>query len=296
MIQRRDIDGILLFDKHSGTNFLFDEVYVDQPCLAPRHVSIALTTSCNFACVHCYIIHDNKQLYLSRVKEWVDVLCKNGCLSIGLGGGEPTIWKDIVELCKHIGSTEMALTLTTNGSADVSFYRELMQYVNLLRFSIDGLSDVYESYRKQSYINTIGKIAKLREANAKIGINYLLTDKTVEQLDMFLQLIYDMQPSEILLIPCLTKMGEETLSWQAKKRVKNWVAKNQGRIPLAFSYSSINMVSNFALPIQDFTPQKQKHYFLHINAYGNIMKSVFDDKPIRIGNSLTNALKKIKGD
>ena len=37
----------------------------------------------------------------------------------------------------------MAVTLTSNGSADSNLYKWIVKKVNLLRFSIDGLSTTY---------------------------------------------------------------------------------------------------------------------------------------------------------
>ncbi|GHV47838.1 hypothetical protein FACS189499_06040 [Clostridia bacterium] len=297
MIRRNDVDGLLLFDKRTGTNYLFDEIQTDAPCLAPRHLSIALTTLCNLDCNHCYIKHDGHELRLTQLKDWVDVLGNNGCLSIGLGGGEPTLWPDIIELADYIcATTEMAITLTTNGSANIDFYKNLIPKVNLIRFSMDGLNSTYEQYRKQSFEDLIKTIAELKSDGGNIGINYLLTDRTVSQLDDFVQLANYIQPKEVLLIPLLSRNGKRILAEQSESIIRDWVERNQNNIPLSFSYSSIDFIGDFALPTQDFNPRTQTHYFLHINAQAEIMRSVFDVNPIKIGASLVDALKTIKGE
>jgi MoaA/NifB/PqqE/SkfB family radical SAM enzyme len=291
---RKDSDGILFFDKKSGINILFDEIAVAIPDIAPRHMSIAVTNACNLNCGYCYIHHDKYELSIVDVKKWIDELNRSGCLSIGLGGGEPTLWNHIVEIIDYISSTEMAVTMTTNGSANVNFYLDIIEKLDLIRFSIDGLYSIYEKNRNQCFVDIIDKI-KILKTKGDVGINYLLTDETVLQLDQFALFAKTLKPHEILLIPCLNKKGQRALSNKSIYFIQLWLDKYRNIFPLAFSYSGFDIVKNYALPIQDFNNIKQCHYFMHINAKGELMKNAFNGLALPIKESIIDSILKFGG-
>jgi len=110
--------GIHVFNRMTGLNILLDEVRV-PPALwarAPRQVSIALTNACDLACSYCFAPKDPAVLAFEQVTDWLDELDANGCLGIGLGGGEPTLHPRLVELCQYATQhTRLAVTLTTHG-------------------------------------------------------------------------------------------------------------------------------------------------------------------------------------
>lgn len=289
MIVRNDLDGVLLFDKATGLNVLLDENKPSKVDLAPRHVSIALTESCNLKCNQCYINHSSHSLSYEDVVSWIDALSENGCLSIGLGGGEPTLWYKCLDIVAYINETKMAVTLTTNGSASIDFYCKLLRKASVVRFSLDGLNDVYESRRKQNYNNIIEKIYFLK-GEGRIGLNYLLTDESVFQLREFEDVVSSVHPSEILLIPFLDKNGEYLLSKSSQEIVCQWVQKNKNYLPLCGSYSCLGFLQDDILPTQNFELKQQHYYFLHINAKKQLMRNVFDKHPIDIGENFINSL------
>lgn len=294
LILRNDCDGMLLFDKKTGINMLFDEVKVCKPDIAPRHISIALTNRCNMSCENCYITHGNIDLEINRIINWVKELENTGCLSIGLGGGEPTLWNDLEHLLTFINTTQMAVTLTSNGSADSNLYKWIAKKVNLLRFSIDGLSTTYEKRRNQNYSEFVNKICDIREYG-NIGLNYLLTEDTVDQLDDFVDVIRKVKPSEILLIPYLDTSGNILLSECALKNVNTWIETYNGKLPICCSYSALEFVSSSILPVQSINSNTQYRYFCHINVKGQLMRNVFDKNPIAINGSLIEALSILGG-
>lgn len=289
MIVRNDLDGVLLFDKKTGLNVLLDEDKPSKVDLAPRHVSIALTENCNLMCNQCYINHSSRSLNYEDVISWTDALYENGCLSIGLGGGEPTLWYKCLDIVSYINTTQMAVTLTTNGSASVDFYCKLLHNASVVRFSLDGLNDVYESRRKQNYNDIIKKIIFLKD-EGRIGLNYLLTDESVFQLREFEDVVSLVHPSEILLIPFLDKNGEYLLSKSSQEIVSQWVRKNKDCLPLCGSYSCLGFLQEDVLPTQNFELKQQHYYFLHINAKKQLMRNVFDKQSIDIGENFINSL------
>ncbi|MFA6692725.1 MAG: radical SAM protein [Acholeplasmataceae bacterium] len=291
---RKDVDGLLLFEKNTGLNILNDEIKIELPDLSPRHVSIALLNKCNLNCPYCYIRHDENIIEYNELIKYVHVLDRNGCLSIGLGGGEPTLYSYLDELLSEISDTEMACTMTTNGSESIEKYKKILDKIQLLRFSMDGLKDVYEKNRKQSFEILLQKLIELRAYSNNIGINYLLTDETVEQLDDFRKIVLEIRPKEVLLIPCLDIGNKRIMTLDSEIKLKEWLSNNTD-LPIAFSYSSIDLIdSDLMLPVQSFDYAKQKYYFAHISAKKGIMKNVFEKNQIAIIDSLENALSKYR--
>jgi len=107
--------GIHMFDRTTGLNVLLDEIRA-PPALwaaAPRQTAVALTNACDLACPYCYAPKSPATLDFSRVASWLDELDANGGLSVGFGGGEPTLYRRFPELCQYA-----AQLLPLNGAYD----------------------------------------------------------------------------------------------------------------------------------------------------------------------------------
>src|SRR3981081_1504427 len=110
--------GLHMFNRTTGWNVLFDEVRVPraQWANAPRQISIALTNACDLACPYCYAPKNPAMLDFDRIVSWLSKCDLNGCLGVGFGGGEPTLYRRLPELCRHVSQkTGLAVTLTTHG-------------------------------------------------------------------------------------------------------------------------------------------------------------------------------------
>src|SRR5438477_13025032 len=110
--------GLQLFDRLSGLNVLIDETSPpsDKWSLAPRYCSIALTTACDLTCPHCSAPNQHASLDQERVVRWALELDRHGCLGIGFGGGEPTLFPKFANLCQRIaGESDLAVSFTTHG-------------------------------------------------------------------------------------------------------------------------------------------------------------------------------------
>ena len=91
--------GIHVFDRATGTNVLIDEARV-PPAMwskAPRTVSVALTNACDLRCPYCYAPKDGGNLDIGLLAGWLVELDRHGCLGVGFGGGEPTLYKGVLK-------------------------------------------------------------------------------------------------------------------------------------------------------------------------------------------------------
>jgi MoaA/NifB/PqqE/SkfB family radical SAM enzyme len=53
---------------------------------------------CDLACSYCYAPKNRAALNVANVISWLDELDANGCLGIGLGGGESTLYRHFLEV------------------------------------------------------------------------------------------------------------------------------------------------------------------------------------------------------
>src|ERR1051326_2691015 len=144
---RPSASGVHLFDRGTGINVLLDEFSVPAAdwSRAPRQVSVALTNRCDLACAYCYAPKSRATLDFSSVTGWLSELNANGCLGVGFGGGEPTLYGRFAELCRYTThKTELAVTFTTHAHhLDQTLSAELRGNVHFIRVSMDGVGSTY---------------------------------------------------------------------------------------------------------------------------------------------------------
>lgn len=95
--------GLHFFNRITGINILVDEIRppTNTWSAAPRHVSVALTNACDLTCPHCYAPKNPAILAFDRLTSWLADLDANGCIGVGFGGGEPTLYPRLTELCSY---------------------------------------------------------------------------------------------------------------------------------------------------------------------------------------------------
>jgi MoaA/NifB/PqqE/SkfB family radical SAM enzyme len=103
---------------------------------------LILTSACNFRCPYCRGLSEGQRGSIdpAAAMETVRLWCAHGLRNVRFSGGEPTMYRglhDLVRYCRDHGVERIALS--TNGSADVSVYRELVSAgVNDFSVSLDG--------------------------------------------------------------------------------------------------------------------------------------------------------------
>lgn len=96
-----------------------------EKCI-PISVTLELTLRCNLSCVHCYNF-DRELPYLpgrsqrdelsdAEVHRIVDEVRAEGCLYLGLTGGEALLHPGIVDFVRHASASGMAVRIKSNGT------------------------------------------------------------------------------------------------------------------------------------------------------------------------------------
>lgn len=106
-------------------------------------IDLMVTGRCDEACLFCYGADKKSlELPLGDLKSIIDVLYNTGFREFNIGGGEPTVRKDLVDILSYIKQKEGSLVyLSTNAmklSRDENLRRALFSVVDLFGLSIDG--------------------------------------------------------------------------------------------------------------------------------------------------------------
>lgn len=275
-------NGILFFDRYTGVNLLVDEVRITEHhwAFAPRHVSIALTNACDLDCHHCFAPKHPARLNVDQLIAWLKELDVHGCLGVGFGGGEPTLYRELPDICRYVAqNTSMAATFTTHGHhVDDQLAAALKGNVHFIRVSMDGIGTTYEKIRKRPFSALLKKL-KVVHRIAPFGINYLVNHLTFPQIDTAIRLAAEVGASEFLLLPEVptnNAYGIDEITMQALRR---WVSSYDGPIPL-----TVSEVGRDGMPIADPLPKETGlRAYAHIDASGVLKRSSYDKHGIPIG-------------
>ncbi len=286
--------GVHLFDRHSGTNLLFDELIVPESAWAPapRQVSIALTNACDLECPYCFAPKTSATLAYDRIIPWLDELNANGALGIGFGGGEPTLHPRFADLCAYgANQTELAITFTTHGHhLDDLLLAKLAGNVHFIRVSMDGVCATYERLRNRSFQEFRRRLTAIK-TTAPFGINYVVNEETILELDAAAAFASDAGASQLLLLPehPAKRLAGFTLS--TGRALREWVTHYSGGLTLAISETGAA-----GMPICNPLPRELGlRSYAHVDASGVLKPTSFHTAGVVIGpGGLLSALTKLK--
>ncbi len=105
-----------------------------------RSTMVIFTVGCNLSCGFChnkYLLHKGVGRDIS-VPELMEQIKSNMLVSgVSISGGEPTLQKDLVELCKEIKKVGKYISIDTNGT-NPGFIKELLPYINRIALDLKG--------------------------------------------------------------------------------------------------------------------------------------------------------------
>lgn len=283
--------GVQFFNRRTGINVLIDE-FSPPPKLwstAPRQMSIALTNACDLTCPYCYVAKSLVMLDFEKLKNWLAELDMNGCIGVGFGGGEPTLYPRLVEICSFAANeTKLAITMTTHAHRlSKQFLDALAGNLNFVRVSMDGVGSTYESIRNRSFDELIKHIVDIRRI-FRFGINYIVNSRTFGDLESAIRLANDLGASEFLLLPEISVNGVGGISKETLDALRIWVDSYRGDVPLSISESHKE-----GFPFCDpFKTENKLSAFAHIDALGILKRTSFDLSGVQIhGGGIMAALK-----
>jgi MoaA/NifB/PqqE/SkfB family radical SAM enzyme len=267
-------DGLHFFDRRTGLNILVDEVRADPSAWssAPRQVSIALTNLCDLHCAYCYAPKYQAILSPESVAGWLKELDQGGCMGVGFGGGEPTLHPQFAEICKHAAEeTQLAVTFTTHGHRLVSpLLERITGNVHLIRVSVDGVEATYEAQRGRRFSTLLERLRDARRL-APLGINVVVNESTVHELDALAEVAHDANASELLLLPQQATNAADAVSGAVRNKLERWIRSYIGKVRLAVSEAGSE-----GLPTcEPLSQERGLRAYAHIDALGVIKASSY---------------------
>lgn len=107
-------------------------------------LALEITRKCNLRCVHCYLSAgdaNNSELTLNEIKELLKFTKDSGGVSVALGGGEPLMRDDCIEIIEYAASLDLLISLGTNGTLiDKNWAKLLSELPIKIQISLDGAS------------------------------------------------------------------------------------------------------------------------------------------------------------
>lgn len=279
---RKGPDGLHGFCRSSGVNVLLDEYSIpeDQWSAAPQFVSIALTNACDLKCSHCYAPKHGAQIDYIRLLSWIDELDQAGCLGVGFGGGEPTLYRRLPDVLHHIQTkTSLAASLTTHGLHFTKEYASrLAGSVNFIRVSMDGVGQTYERIRGAKFERLISSLNYIREISP-IGINFVVNETTFPCLDAALEIALEIDASQFVLLPERKTLNVPGIDIRTQEQLSQWIEANSRKIAMAISAAPGN-IGNICDPLPK---ENGFRSYAHIDADGFLKASSFVTRGVDIG-------------
>lgn len=273
--------GLHLFDRSSGLNVLLDEIEIPT-CLwsqAPRQFSIALTNDCDSDCPHCFAPKTPVRLHFEDVKSWLLEMDTNGCLGVGFGGGEPTLFPEFSNLCRFAGEeTGLAVTFTTHGHhVDERLAEEIHGYVHFIRVSMDGVGQTYEAIRKRPFASLLRRLDSVASI-APFGINLVVNAQTLSDIDSVLGVAEEKGAAEVLLLPECATRGRPGIDDRYLAQLRRRIAQYRGGLRLTISEAC----RDGFLTCDPTHRERGLRGYVHIDASGTLKATSFHRTGIQI--------------
>lgn len=287
-------NGVHLFNRLSGLNVLLDELRPEEEVWSksPRQVSIALTNVCDLHCAYCYAPKHKAALRTDQALAWLKELDTEGCLGVGLGGGEPTLHPDFVDICNRAaGETQLAVTFTTHGHRlTPQLVERLKGSIHFARISVDGVGRTYEEQRGKQFSSLLRGMESIA-ALSPFGINVVVNERTVAELDAMSELAQKVGASELLLLPQQATTAVASTDGVVGRALQDWVANYRGKVRLAVSEAGAS-----GLPTCDpFPDERGLQAYAHIDASGILRASSYSPAGAKIGDAgVLSALKRLR--
>lgn len=284
---RATTNGLHLFNRESGLNVLLDEFQPKVLSKAPANVSIALTGRCNIRCAHCFVKKSDVDLDKCNLLKWLRQLDDNGCLGVGMGGGEPFLYRDLVDVCRFVHEeTAMACTITTNGSLiGKDALSWMKKYVDFCRISLDGVKDIHFRERGIDYQCMLQKIEACAIEGVRVGVNYLINDETVRDLNAMVDDMSRVGASELLLLPEVVTHGRYGVSKCALEKLRDWCCSNDSNVRVRLSAGFHEYVPEAVVMPGD----ARLRAYAHIDCFGVIKKTSFESAGVKITDGIIEA-------
>jgi mycofactocin biosynthetic radical S-adenosylmethionine protein MftC len=207
--------------------------YVEMGLSAPVNVTWEVTYACNLSCVHCLSDAGVKrpgELTTDQCMQVIDTLADARVFQFNIGGGEPFMRPDFLDLMDHAHEKGMVTCISTNGTfIDDYVAGRLDTPLVYVQVSLDGATPASNDAVRGpgSFQKVIKALEFLRNRKIEVSVNTVLTRLSFNELD---------------------KMTELAALYGAKLRVSRFRPSGRGKA----SWSDLNVDQQQMLAFSDW--------------------------------------------
>lgn len=172
---------------------------------------LELLYACNFNCHHCFHGDNLKlkeQFDLEAAKKLISLFkLKYRTTSITLLGGEPFLYKDLVDVVRFAKQLDLKVEICTNGYKISKFLQRIAPDIDHLRVAIDGLEETHDRLRKHgSFKEAIETLIFANNLNIRTSVTLTINRLNITEV---IPLAYKvkMYKVEYIKLHCLRKVG-----------------------------------------------------------------------------------------
>lgn len=265
--------------------------------------SIDITYKCNFNCIHCYnssgkLKKYRQELSDDEVLKIVDDILNYTPRSMCICGGETLLRKELLyEIGKKVKlkSPKTSLNMVTNGflmTEEIADNLKKSGYY-MVQVSLDGVDPESHNWirqNEQAFIKAINAIKILAEKNFYVGVACAPSKKNIKEFEKIIKLCFELGVNIFRVQPMMV-LGRAHL-------IKEYLLDDFEYFELVEKLDAMKKIYLHKMdiewgdPIQHIEGYKIEEYkmnFLTINAFGDILGSVY--LPIDFGNLKSASLK-----
>jgi MoaA/NifB/PqqE/SkfB family radical SAM enzyme len=189
----------------------------------PSVCNYYVTLRCNQRCTFCNIPHTNdgspsREPRMDQVQANLRDLKRLGVLIVDVTGGEPLLYRHLVEMLTLAKKMRLLTSITTNGMLYPKFAEQLVGKVDALLFSIDSTDQaVHDRIRAtKSFELVLEALAVARKLRQALYISHVVTNESYDNVDEMIRFAKD-QGAILYLNPCFSFFGNEGLDPEKAK-------------------------------------------------------------------------------
>jgi radical SAM protein with 4Fe4S-binding SPASM domain len=159
--------------------------------VAPETIHLCATSRCDQACAGCFYSARSggdiaaTDMPLALFEQIVKEASEARVFQIALGGGEPLLHSQVLQMLHTARQNGIVANLTTNGNClTVDLAMTLKEAgIGQVQISLNGATEETNAATRPNFHGAMSAIKACRRANLPFGINFLLTRTSLPELD-----------------------------------------------------------------------------------------------------------------
>lgn len=209
---------------------------------APEALHISLTDRCDQRCAGCFFSNPgtktpNRFLAFEAFEQIARLAAAHRVFQLALGGGEPLLHPQLVEMVQAATALGLVVSLTSNGNALTPSLAQTLKAAGLAQFqiSLNGLDAATHGQTRPNHAQALTAIEICQQSGLRWGINVLVTRQNLNGLEALLQFAQDQKAYSVNVLrpkPALQggKWLDHSLTTAAENRqlqalIQSWQRK-----------------------------------------------------------------------